>query len=340
MTTSAVLYDVLSQSLSGFWWSVPMLILVYLLLFFFKNPEKISAWSAIMASAFEKISKRSARHSVSSDIQGKISSYIRSSHLDQILPYDIKFKWMHGVKADSYIDEFEVVVIMSYHNNNARNFVTAMRQYTEKGFLPLVRHDMPTDVLIAAELLVQEKMIREKRPDALDIFRNEVAPKQFSRDLEIQSLYDRFKRLDILGYFNNIFLPEIAFVGQRLQGLEFDQKHTEIVEFLNFLENLADEDFPLDYHGDVFHVHVILVAKPFKRYVMGTDPYTKRAKTAMSQKADSIYVAGREHNMDFVDDVVKAIQKERIGQLEWSRNYKTITTNTQKKNAKIALFRL
>ena len=146
MTTDAVLDDVL-RLVGDFWWSAPMSFLAYLLLFFFKNPEKISKWSALVASMFDTLSKRAARHSVSSDIQARLSSYIQSNHMDQILPYGLKFKWIHGEKTESYIEESDVIVIMSYHDNNARNFAVTVNQHTSKGFLPAVRHDMPADVL-------------------------------------------------------------------------------------------------------------------------------------------------------------------------------------------------
>ena len=187
------------------------------------NPDKIAIWSSIIASLFEKISKRSARHSVASDIQGRISSYIKGNHASKIFPYGLKFKWIKGNDFSSYVEEEDVVVIMDYHNNNAKNFVNAIRQYTSKAFLPHVRHELPLEVLAAAELAIQEKIIREKRPDALDVFIDEILQPQIT-NTEIKSLYSKFKQLDMLGYFDNIFLTESVFVGQRLQGLVTNQK--------------------------------------------------------------------------------------------------------------------
>ena len=221
------------KNLVDFWWSVPITILLSLLFYFFTHPDKIAIWSSLIASMFEKLSKRSARHGVASDIQGRISSYIKNNNADKILPYGLKFKWIKNDDSSSYIEEEDVIVIMDYHNNNARNFVNAIRQYTSKAFLPMIRHELPLEILTASELAVQEKIILEKRPDALDIFRNEVLPTQINNNTEIKSIYDEFQQLDMLGYFDNIFLIETIFAGQRLQGLTPKQRVKEIKDFLH-----------------------------------------------------------------------------------------------------------
>lgn len=328
------------QNFVDFWWSLPIASLLFLLMYFFTHPDKIAIWSSLIAALFEKLSKRSARHSVSSDIQGKISSYIKNNDAGKILPYGLKFKWIKGDDFSSYVEEEDVIVIMDYHNNNARNFVNAVNQYVSKAFLPTVRHELPPEILAAAELTMQEKIIQNKRPDALDIFQDEVLPAHTTNRDVVKANHTRFKELDILGYFDNIFLTEVVFAGQRLQGMGLDQKIKEIQEFLVFLQNIENEETPLIYHGDVFRVNVILVAKLITRGLYGIAPYLKRAKEASSQNANSLYVTGREKNIGFVDDVVNKIKEESIGKLEWVRSYTTRDRERNKKNAKMALFRL
>lgn len=330
----------LFQNIIELGWPAPSLILTLLLIYFFLNPDKIARWSSIAASVFEKISSRAARHSVESDIQSRINAYIKNNKTNTILPYGLKFKWIKDDNFSSYVEEDDVVVIMDYHENNARNFLHAIDQYISKAFLPTIRHDLPSEILTAAELTMKQKIIREKRPDALSIFTEEILPGQTADNARIKSISDQFQKLDILGHFDNIFLSEITFAGPRLRGLEDSQKAREIDTFLTFLNGIEDERVPLDYHGDVFCVRVILVAKLIKRVFEGTAPYLRRAQEAMHKKVDSIYVAGREQNMDFVDEVIDEIKKNNIGKLEWIRSYKTLDRQQKRKNAKIALFRL
>ena len=328
----------LLQNLEGYWWSAPITLLVFLLVYFFMNPDKIAIWSSIIASLFEKISKRSARHSVASDIQSRISSYIKGNHASRIFPYGLKFKWIKGNDFSSYVEEEDVVVIMGYHDNNAKNFVNAIRQYTSKAFLPDIRHELPPAILTAAELTIQEKIIKEKRPDALDVFTDEIL-QQITNE-EIKTMHFKFKQLDMLGYFDNIFLTESVFVGQRLQGLDSNQKNQEIKGFLNFLKDIEDESVPLVYNGDVFRVQIILVARYITRLRGGVKPYIDRAKEAQEKKLTSLYVTGRDTNIEFVDEIVDEIKNEGIGMLEWIRSFKTQDSKKNRRNAKMILFRL
>ena len=73
--------------------------------YFFTHPEKVSVWSGLVAALFEKISSRSARHGVSSDIQSKLEAYIKNNNSQEILPYGLKFRWIKDEKTSSYIDE-------------------------------------------------------------------------------------------------------------------------------------------------------------------------------------------------------------------------------------------
>ena len=331
--------DDILQILRDNWWSGPFAFVVFLLGYFFTHPEKISIWSSMVASIFEKISSRSARHSVSSDIQSRISSYIKNNNVDAVLPYGLKFKWIKDDNFSSYVDEKDVIVIMDYHKNNARNFLNAIDQYLSKAFLTTIRQDMPSNVLTAAELTMKEKIIREKRPDAWEFFTKEMLPEHTAQNDGIGSVLNRFRNLDVKGYFDNIFLSELAFVGSRLQWLDNNQKTVEINAFLSFLEGIEDENVPLDYHGEIFCVQIILVAK-LSTKVFGTEAYLNRAQIASREKTNSIYVSGWERNMEFVDEVVERIKNNDIGRLEWIKSYKTLDKKRKKKNARMALFRL
>ena len=116
--TKDIIFQHVFQNFIDFWWSLPIVTLSSLLFYFFTHPDKIAIWSSLIASLFEKSSKRSARHSVASDIQGRISSYIKNNHADGILPYGLKFRWIKDDNSSSYIKEEDVIVIMDYHNNN------------------------------------------------------------------------------------------------------------------------------------------------------------------------------------------------------------------------------
>ena len=112
--------------------------------------------------------------------------------------------------------------------------------------MPEIRHELPPSVLTAAELIMHEKMIRDKRPDALDIFRDEIFPTRVQENTTIRSIYDKFRKLDKLGHFDNIFLTELIFAAPRLNGLEPNQMIDEIKNFLYFYKTYQMSKFLLN----------------------------------------------------------------------------------------------
>lgn len=141
-------------------------VLAILLYLAFMNPVKVMLLHAFLSGIVEKLSSRAARHSVAADIKGRVTAYVAEHNAEDIFPYGLKFRWVRGGTVESYKDKNDVMVVMDYQNNNDRNFVNAIRGYTAQAFLPNVRHDLPQKMLLAAELVVQEKIIRSKRQEA------------------------------------------------------------------------------------------------------------------------------------------------------------------------------
>ncbi|MBM2819865.1 MAG: hypothetical protein HW410_1547 [Nitrosarchaeum sp.] len=334
----------IAQEIIDLWWSVPMAALIFIIIYFLINPEKIEKWSSIFARLFASISKKSEKHSVSADIQSRISSYVKNNNLHEIMPYGLKFKWVVGENASSYLQGEDIVIVMDYHNNNAKNFLIAIQEWTSKTLLPNIRNDIPSPILKAVELLMQEKIINSQRPDAMEFFKKEILPIKIIEEVKIKKIREQFDFLDQSGYFENVFLQELTFAGPRLQGMQEMQKYVEINGLLNLLEWLLkresdDESRPLYYSGDVFRIWFILVAKQIKVMRGDPSPYIKRAREAISKKFDSIYVGGREKNMKFTQEVIDEIKSNEIATLKWTKEFKTRDRQHKKKDAKMALFR-
>ena len=117
--------------------------LATVLICFLKNPAKVEHWASMIVGLFEKISSRSARHSTAADIRGKLAAFVKSAHMDSLMPYGLKIKWIVKGDDELYADKSDIVVVMKYRRSNDRNFVTAARQYTSKALLPGIRYDLP-----------------------------------------------------------------------------------------------------------------------------------------------------------------------------------------------------
>lgn len=316
--------------------------LVGILVYFLKNPSKVAQWASMITGTLEKISNRSARHSAAADIQGRMAAFIKSAHMEILMPYGLKIRWIVKGGDESYTDNSDVVVIMEYRRNSDRNFVAAARHYTSRSLLPSIRHDLPRELIGAADLVVQEKMIRAQRPDALGIFIDEVIPSIIHGSEATRHLHKSLCKLDRLGFFANIFLNEITLRWTALMDLDADARADEVSKLARFLEKFwgrtSGEDIPLDHSGRVFKVVIILVARPETKMEFGTAPYLSRARRALSQGFHSVYVTGRSQDGGFVKQVIGELKSHMPEKCEWVRRYRSRQQSTSY-DAMIAFFR-
>jgi len=319
--------------------SIPFIaIIIYLI----KNPEKAEKWGSILARAFSHFSKKAERHSVSADIQSRLSSYIKNFTVEGVLPYGLRFKWIDGANFESYVEEGDVVVIMDHHNNNARNFLSAVIAYTSQALFPSVRAYLPKDVLDASELLVQEKIIREERPDALEMFMKVVSER--IKNPTVEKNKKIFDSIDQMGYFEPILLPELTHAGHRLQQSPLSETETEVNGFVTFLEQRSnrqsgDDSVPLQYDSKSFHVSIVIVAKSFMM-AKGVNPYLHRVQDSIAHNYDSIYLMTREDKASFFDSVIDAIKENTAASFKWKKQFKALDGKKRKVYAIVCLFRI
>ena len=324
-------------------WSI-ISVIVGLLVYFLINPVKVEKWSGMIAGLFEMANTRAARHSMASEVQSAATAYIKSTNSKDVLPYGLKIEWVKEDMVESYVDKQhdDVVVIMQYRKNRSRNFVIAIREYTSKAFIPTIRHDIPPQLVTAAELIVQEKIIRAERNDALEIFKTETLPLQIGTNQEVDASHKALKRIEELGFFENIFLNEILVASEALKTFDEHLKTEELyslIDFLNtFYKREPGEDITLEHNKKMFKLGVILVARSVIILAGGTNRYAKRAKTSVSRGLRTVYVTGTKDDRKYVARVVDHISSEGILSLEWVRQYKKIK-NMKMQNYTIAFFR-
>jgi hypothetical protein len=316
-----------------------------LFIYMISHPNVVEKWSSIFFRIFSFFSKRAERNSVSTDIQTRLTSFIKNFKIDDVLPYGIRFKWVTDKDFDSYVEDGDVVVIMDNHRNNARNFIKAIMAYTSKGLLPTVRPYLSNEIVTAAELILQESIIKEKRSDALDIFRKEVIPQQVQDNSEIIRYRSRLQNIERAGYFDTIFLNELANSGPRLQDVDDMVGKQELDKFILFLEKLSNRK-PLDtsmelYHdGLIFRPWLVLVAITTRIAKKGVTPYIKRANEAIEKNYQSVYLQVREQSIKFVDELIETMIDKTTGTLRWKKEIPGMDLEGKPTKSMMILFRV
>ena len=258
------------------------------------------------------------------------------------MPYGLKIKGITKSDDESYVDKSDVVVVMAYRRNSDRNFIAAARHCTSGALLPNIRHGLLHELISAAELVVQEKLIRSQRPDALGIFTDEVVPSTIRGDMETRRLHESLLRLDRPGFFVNILLNEIALYAEALLGMDAASRADEVGKLAKFLESFWDrmsgEDVPPECSGKVFKVDIILVARSRTKAAWGTAAYLSRAEQALSRGFHSIHVTGRAGDEGFLERVVKEPESGMPERFMWMRRHRS-RQQSASYDATIAFFR-
>ena len=151
--------------------SIPWATILSLALYFIMNPEKAEKWYSILARCVSNWSQRAERATVASDIQSDINLFSKTLNekvSDQILPDGIKIQWEKGTTTrEAFLRDNRVIVKMSHHRNQARNFLNATLSYVTTGLLPNARYHLDPIVRRSLDLTVIRKILSERKRDML-----------------------------------------------------------------------------------------------------------------------------------------------------------------------------
>ena len=331
--------DVL-QLLESYSWGT---IILGLFIFFALNPEKLDYWKALFFRIFASFSRSSERKTISCEIQSSIHHFVSKYKAEKIMPYGIKFKWTTGKNFESFVRGGDVFVYMEDHHNTAKNFVSVITSWTSNGFLPTVKPYLPKQVFAASEIIIQEKLISEERPGAIDYYRDHVYNQKIQDIPGTEEYKKKFERIDKKGLFHNIFLTELSDYGERFKDIFISDADDEIDSMIQVLEDIAARlpggEVQLSYGGKVFKINIILVAKARRKGVT-MEPYIKRAKEAVSDGRNSIYIMARNQKIRFVEPLIKEIIEKTPTKLIWKKYLKTTNEMGKIVDTSVCLLRI
>ena len=313
------------QQIVDWLWPPSLITLAFLFIYMIFNLDKAENLASKITRIFSYFSMKAERHTIATDIQSKIRVCRKDNIIGEILKHGIKFKWVTDEQNSSYMDGDDVVVIMNHHSNNAQNFLNAILQYTELAVLPDVRNEIPPKIMLPITLVVQDKIIREQRPEAVPMFRDGVMHNAIVKEPPLEPTIEKLKQLDKAGWFVPIYLNEIQHIGSRLYELNDEQKNNTLNKFLEFLMTIVvrppKSNVPLSFKNKIFGLNIILVAIPKNIASEDIDVYIDRVKHATIHEFDSIYVTGRGVNTDFTRKVIDAIKAKNIAKHIWTKKH-------------------
>lgn len=309
--------------------SVPWATILSLALYFIKNPEKAEKWESILARSVSYWSQRAERKTVGSDIQSDINLFSKTLNEkagDQILPDGIKIRWEKSMTSrEAFLRENRVIVKMSHHRNQARNFLNATLSYVTTGLLPNARYHLDPIVRRSLDLTIIRKILSEKkRNSALQMFFEEVYEPEKTQQPLVEKYNATMEALDEQRMLT-VILREFSDLGLKMyQKAPNDDVKKETKDFLEFADKIATReprvDVPLDFKGDTIRSSIILIARPELAARGTAAPFMGAVLHCVDEGASTVYVAARGRGVEIARKVGNAFEASpivrRVSELE------------------------
>lgn len=292
-------------------WGYP--ILIFIIIYFLLNPEKVEKWGAILLKAFAYFSVRAEKKHISLDVQSYVNSFQKqvNSECEGLLPYGIKIEWVgEEITPESFLAEGKVIIRLGHHKNRDENIIRVILEYVSQALVPEIKHHIAKEVRQAIDFTVIKKILNDV-PSALNRFYETRYKPEVKENPKIEELCKMMDDLDNVGWFTRIFLREMKEIGVELQNrfpnLSEMDVNNEVIDFLKFLHTIAtkrpEEKVPLSFIGNFIKVAIVLIARPES---IDLEPHKRRIKEHIS-KVNSIYLAARGGNVELVKFLVREI---------------------------------
>jgi len=301
--------------------SLPWAALVGFLMYVVKNPEKVEKWSSLINRAFSFASLRIEKRSVAQDIQSDINSFVRKMNpkgKNSAIPYGVKIHWIGDTTREAFIRNGKVVVRMQKHNNQARNFLYATMEWVKKGLIPESRHLLDKRVLKALDFALISKVLTEKkRHDSKQLFIDEVYGTEAKTGSLVERYSKAFGRLDGMGLFMGVVLPEYSELGKNAGcTLSSGKVGLETLGFAEMLEKFSKrthgEEIDSTYCAESIKCAIMLIARSEKYTERGLAPYLTYINKRCEEGARSLYLCGiGETNIQIVRKIRDAYEKSK-----------------------------
>lgn len=334
--------------------SVPSII-IFLLYFIIKNPEKIQIWVSILQRLYAWASKDSQKKVIANEIEGKLNLYSRKINEElgtqEIMPYIARIEWVDNkekeIDRDAFIKEDHIIIKMTYHQNREKNLALSALDYVSRGLIPRGRVFVSKKIMKSIDLKMAQKILTmSSSHSGLEYFIDDILP-LWLKDPDIEGFYEKMQPIEERGFLIVILLNEILILGKTIPLDDERRRQRAIAETRNlilFLHDIATkgkEEVKLDFVKKEIMIGIILIAREELKQALGEKPYLKRFKMNIEAGCRRVYILARDQNIPFAQQVVKELeQKEQNAQKLVEKEIKVTTQKGKVVKGYFSLFKI
>jgi len=318
-------------------WVTPNILWIGVVIYLITHPEVAEKWGAMLSRLLSGIAAGAERASVSLDIQGKIDSFSNAMNKEVtgVLPHGVKIDWVVGeITRESFIKDGRVIIRMNHHKNQDENIANAAVEYVSRGFLPESRPHVDDRVMKSADLICTKKLLEREQKSALSLYYTEILGPARRTDSELDKYVVAMQSLDELGYFTQIFLPELQELGVRMEfSLPSEAIKGETRRFVDFLDQKITKkktgvDVDPTFEGDGINTSIVYVSRH-----ENVGPHLGWIKKCINRDIRTIYIcAFGERNISLVKKLEGRLESNKRLTKGFSREFRLPWRKGRKKD--------
>ncbi|MDD5017521.1 MAG: hypothetical protein PHO15_05440 [Eubacteriales bacterium] len=295
-------------------------LIIIIIVLFVKHFEKIEYIISKICKLFRWCSNGLRKSGISLEIQSKVlkASKEIAEESCNILPYNLKIKWVKETDVETLLENNQIIVRMSDKYNKTHNMIYAINEYIAKGLIPKARKYIDKSVMKATDLIVTRKIIHKCWDEGLEHFDTQYLDKIREDNDDINDMITKIKELDDTNLLYSVLLREFQKAGMKVYpAIEDECLKDESREFIGFLYNIATKEPGVNVNLNInrvyFKVHILIVGiKDTMRY-QGIAPYCKTALNSLGRGTETVYILSDSTiKKEFTESIIKNITSRNI----------------------------
>lgn len=187
-------------------------ILILIIVYFLKNPEKVDKWSNILGRLNFWNKERRERHLISTSLDYRVTAAAKAinSEAEGILPFGLRIKWKKPEEATSYVENNEVIVVLHKDDNADKNIVEACLAYIPKALIPKSRNAVDPTLMHSMDNYLTSKILSQGNyTSAYNYYSKNILDDLRTSNSSFNALFEAVGHLDSVGLFTRVLLEEL-----------------------------------------------------------------------------------------------------------------------------------
>ncbi|MCL6613534.1 MAG: hypothetical protein K6U03_02745 [Firmicutes bacterium] len=245
-----------------------------------------------------------------------VSDKINKEIGTEIVPKDLKIRWVKEEDLDSFKQHNQVVVLIRYSPNPTINVVNAVTQFVTRGLIPHAKTHLDSAMCRSLDLAVTRKLLDASYNDAIPYFIEKILNPIISSDDELRQLVDSLFSIDGAGMLTQILIRELVLRANTLTGQPPDEAlKIETRQFTEFLYKIAirkvgDPYVDTDFRGVYYNISIVIVGLREKLEKYGISGHLNAIKIRLGSGSATVYVLCGCDKKIYLSEIIKNIKND------------------------------